>query len=232
MNAETSPLKIRFIERRSEPVKHLPGFQKHHRVPTAASPNDQRFIVSLAEPLLDNDLQDKFSSLRKAFGLKRKEISVDGPFEGTGIVATPFFEYRIVVELDESTPSRVLFTRTIENIGEPARIVAAPFETVFENMFSEMEVVTESTLDLEAIVDAIEDAESAEVSIDYDKDLTWCEIQLINSASTVIVKPNSIVVSSAKETTPQQLLELFVDIQQQFVASLNLGQFAFDARQT
>lgn len=224
---ESSQVKIRFLEHRSEQIKQLPGFQKHHRVPTSNSASDEKFIATLTEPVLDNDLQDVFSALRKAYGLKRKEISVDGPFEGTGLIETPFFHYEINARIDPESPSRVLFTRSISNITEPARLVAAPFEQVFEKRFSLLELATSEPLDLEAIVDSIEDAESDAVSIDYDKDLTWCEIQVLASASTVVVDANSIRVESARETTPQQLLESLLDIQQQFIVSLNFDEFMF-----
>lgn len=224
---QPSNIRLRFLEQRVEQIKQLPGFKKHHRVPTSANASDEKFIATLAEPLLDSDLQDTFSALRKAYGLKRKEISVDGPFEGTGIIETPFFHYHIEVAIDPEFPSRVIFTRSISDITEPARIVAPAFETVFEKRFSLMEIETSDALDLEAIVDAIEDAESELVKIDYDKDLTWCEIQVINSAATVIVSENSIRVESARETTPQLLLETFAEIQQQFIESLQFDEFAF-----
>ena len=134
--SDENKIRLRFLEQRRESVKQLPGFQKHHRVPTSASASDTSFVASLAEPLLDKDLQETFSSLRKSFGLKRKEIRVDGPFEGSGIIETPFFCYRIEVAIDPDSPSRVIFTRSIIDITEPARVVAPPFEEVFQKRHS------------------------------------------------------------------------------------------------
>lgn len=213
--------KLKFLEQRSELIKQLPGFQKHFRVPTSANASDQKFIAQLTEPLLDNDLQDTFSTLRKSFGLKRKEISVDGPFEGSGMVETPFFKYEIRAEIDEETPSRVTFTRSVFDITEFARVIAGPFDEVFGQRFSTLIVDVENQLDLEAIVDAIEDEEPEGVSVDYDKDLTWCEIQLLESTATIIVEPNAISVQSVRETTPKQLLERFTEIQRQFIDKLD-----------
>lgn len=213
--------KLKFLEQRSELIKQLPGFQKHFRVPTSASDSDQKFIAKLAEPLLDTDLQETFSKLRKSFGLKRKEISVDGPFEGSGIVATPFFKYEIRAKIDSETPSRVTFTRSVSEITEFARIITGPFDDVFGQRFSTLIVDVEPELDLESIVDAIEDEEPAGVSVDYDKDLTWCEIQLLESTATVVVEPNAISVQSVRETTPKQLLERFTEIQRQFIDKLD-----------
>jgi len=149
--------KLSFTEQRTEPIKQLPGFQKGFRLPTSASPSDQKFIAKIVEPILDDDLQETFSALRKAFGLKRKEISVDGPFEGGGFVSTPFFEYEVKVSIDEEMPSRVIFARSITNIVDISKVVEGPFDDVFGKRFSTLIVEVESEIDLETIVDTIEE---------------------------------------------------------------------------
>jgi hypothetical protein len=220
--------RISFIERRSELIKQLPGFQKHFRVPTSAGASDQKFIATLTEPILDSDLQETFSALRKSFGLKRKEISVDGPFEGSGSVATPFFRYEIQAQIDEEVPSRVVFSRSVSDISEFARVVAGPFDEVFGQRFSTLIVDVKAELDLESIVDAIEDDEPEGVSIDYDKDLTWCEIQLLGSTATIVVEPTAIRVQSVRDTTPRHLLKLFTEFQQQFIDKLDWSGVPLD----
>ncbi len=228
MATSTQACQLRFVERRVEPVKQLPGFQKHHRVPTSATHSDQVFIANLAAPQLDEQLQQFFTDLRRAYGLKRKEISVDGPYEGTGIIQTPFFKFSIQMRLDENQPSQVVTTRSISDVVEPARIFAGPFDEVFGTRFHSLEVATSEPLDLEAIVDAIEDAENENVSVDYDKDLTWCEINVLNSATTVVIEENLIRIESTSDTTPQELLASFVSVQQQFIESLPFDRSGFE----
>ena len=218
--------KLSFVEQRTEPIKQLPGFQKGYRVPTSANPSDQKFITKITEPILDEDLQDTFSALRKTFGLKRKEISVDGPFEGTGFVSTPFFDYEVNVSIDPETPSRVNFGRSISNIVDLGKVLDERFDDVFGKRFSTLIVEVAQELDLETIVDTIEDEDPEGVSVDYDKDLTWCEIQVLGSTATIVVQAYSIRVESVRETTPKQLLDLFTDIQQQFIAKLDLSGFS------
>ena len=204
----------------------MPGFQKGYRVPTSDNPSDQKFIAKIAEPILDDDLQETFSALRKAFGLKRKEISVDGPFEGGGIVSTPFFDYEVRVQIDAETPSRVIFSRSITGIRDFAKLVDDPFDDVFGKRFSTLIVEVENELDLETIVDTIEDEDPDGISVDYDKDLTWCEIQVLGSTATIVAEAYSIRVESVRETTPKQLLDLFTDIQQQFMEKLDMSDVA------
>ena len=215
--------KLSFVEQRTEPIKQLPGFQKGYRVPTTANPSDEKFIAKIAEPILDEDLQDTFSALRKVFGLKRKEISVDGPFEGGGIVSTPFFDYEVRVSIDPESPSRVIFARSISNIVDFGKVLDERFDDVFGKRFSTLMVEVESELDLETIVDTIEEEDPDGVTVDYDKDLTWCEIQVLGSTATIVAQAHSIRVESVRETTPKQLLDLFTDIQQQFIAKLDLS---------
>ena len=215
--------KLSFVEQRTEPIKQLPGFQKGYRVPTSANPSDQKFIEKITTPTLDEDLQETFSALRKTFGLKRKEISVDGPCEGSGFVSTPFFDYEVNVSIDPETPSRVNFGRSISNIVELGKVLDERFDDVFGKRFSTLIVEVEKELDLELIVDTIEDEDPEGVSVDYDKDLTWCEIQVLGSTATIVVESHSIRVESVRETTPKQLLDLFTDIQQQFIAKLDLS---------
>ncbi len=212
----------RLLNERVVPYKQLSGFAKHHRIPTTCSDSDQRYLAELANDEIDGDLQEVFSALRKSFGLKRKEISVVGPSEGGGVITTPFFNYEIQVSLNPEDPAKVIWRRIISEISEPARVFAGPFEDVFEKQFSVLEILVAHPLDLEAIVDHIEDAELETVKIDYDKDLTWCEVQFTDSTTMVMIKPDSIRVVSRKEISPHELLESFLRIQKELLAMLNL----------
>lgn len=218
---------VRLIDEKRVPVKQLDGFQKHHRVPTSAGESDQRFVIDITQSQLDADLQEVFTALRKSFGLKRKEISVDGPADGGGIITTDFFNYEIHVALDQSEPSSVVWRRAITEIGEPARVFAGPFEQVFGKQFSVLELLTHQPLHLEAIVDHIEDAELDTVNLDYDKDLTWCEVKHADALTSVVMREDSIRVISHKPVSPQELLESFWEIQRQFISTLSLAGIPF-----
>ncbi len=218
---------VRLVSEQNSSIKQLDGFQKHHRVPVAASSGDQRFVADLAESQIDADMQKVFSALRKSYGLKRKEISVDGPTEGGGVVTTPFFCYQIQVSQDQEAPSKVIWSRSITEISEPARVFAGPFDEVFGRQFSVMEILTRQPLDLEAIVDHIEDLEQDSVSVDYDKDLTWCELNVLDSTTNVRLGDSCIRVVSRQDVTPQELLESFLDIQKRFIATLSVGEVPF-----
>ena len=98
---------VRLVDERNEPVKQVSGFAKHHRVPTTCGAGDQRFIFELTHRDVDHDLQEVFKSLRTSYGLKRKEISVAGPEDGTGVITTPFFNYEFHVAQERSLQSHL-----------------------------------------------------------------------------------------------------------------------------
>ncbi len=218
---------VRLINEYSERFKELRGFEKRHRVPQTVSAGDMQFVATLAEPQLHADLDKVFADLRSAFALKRRGISVSGPADGGGTIETPFFNYEIAVSQLESDPSRVVWRRSITDIRHPENVFDERFENVFGTQFSILEVATAEPLDLETIVDHVEDAELDSVKIDYDKELTWCEIQVAGSVAAVRIHSNSIRVSSRKDVSPRELLEAFVDVQQQFFESLRCGDSPF-----
>ena len=93
-----------------------------------------------------------------------------------------------------------------------------------------MEISIKDELDLESIVDHIEECEPANLSIDYDKDLTWCEIEPAESGMTIVIKPRSLQIVSRKEISPQDLLNAFLKVQQDFIATMNLSGIPFLAQ--
>lgn len=214
---------VRLLHEKIEPFKQLNGFQKHHRVPQTASASDSQFLAKITAADLDADLQQAFSKLRNKFALKRKEISVFGPDDGVGMIVTPHFSYEITVALHDEDPTQVAWRAAISNIQQPEQIFTESFQQIFGNRFSILELLTSAPLDIEAIVDHVEDTELDTVKVDYDKDSTWCEISVATANAAVKVCENSIRVVSHDEVSPRQLLEKFLNVQQQFLASLNLS---------
>lgn len=213
---------VRLINENVILYKELSGFQKKfHRVPESVSDNDMRYLAKIAEAEIDADLQAMFSQLRSAFKFKRRQISVDGPHDGSGTIDTPFFNYEIIVSQCETDPTKVVWQRIISAIRDPEQTFSTPFQEVFGNDFLILEVSTTEPLDLETIVDHVEDAESDEISIDYDKDVTWCSIQIAGSIASVMIKPDCIRVASRTKVPPRELLAAFMEVQQQFLSTLS-----------
>lgn len=220
---------VRLLHETIQSFKNLNGFQKHHRVPQNDSVSDRQFLAELTAADLDADLQKTFSNLRSGFGFKRKELTVTGPVDGSGVIETPFFTYEINVLLCEDDVSQVAWRSAISQIRVPDHIFSDSFQKTFGNRFSIMEVSTSEPLNIEAIIDHVEEAELDSVSVNYDKDATWCEIRVAEAQASVNVRDTSIRINSLVDGSPRQLLETFLDFQQQFLASLDCGGNPFMA---
>ena len=214
---------VRLISESSMSIKDLKGFSKGGRVPTSASPSDVRYVVQLAKNDLDADLEEKFGSLRSAFGLKRKQLDVSEPDEGVGVITTPSFVYEVTISLDEQQPGKVLWRRCVVGLTDPQVFASDAFTEVFGGEFSILEVAVPGGLDVESIVDCVEEADPDTVKIDYDKDVTWCEIVLADSVAKARVTGDAIRVFSRGEITPAELIEAYAEVQTRFLQSLGLG---------
>ncbi len=212
-----------------QPFKQLSGFQKHHRVPHMGSSSDIQFLADIAAADLDAELQKTFANLRSGFGFKRKELTVSGPAEGGGMIVTPYFTYELNVFLLEEDPSQVAWRSAVANILQPEQIFTDSFQRAFGNRFSVLEVSTSAPLDIEAIIDHIEDAELDSVNVNYDKDISWCEIFVAKAQATVKIRDCAIRVTSLEEVSPRRLLEKFLNIQEEFLASFDCGSHPFMA---
>ena len=60
------------------------------------------------------------------------------------------------------------------------------------------------------------------MKIDYDKDLTWCELNVLDSTTSVMLSDNCIRVVSRQAVTPLELIESFLDIKTRFIAILSV----------
>ena len=213
---------VRLISESSMSIKDLKGFSKGGRVPASASPGDVRYLVQLAKADIDADLEEKFGSLRSAFALKRKQMQVSEPDEGVGVITTPGFVYEVTVGLDERQPGKVVWRRCVVGLTDPQLFASDAFAEVFGGEFSILEVVVPGGLDVESIVDCVEEADPDTVKIDYDKDVTWCEIVLADSVAKARVTSETIRVFSRGEIAPAELIEAYAEVQARFLQSLGL----------
>lgn len=217
---------VRLINEHIAPVKSLRSFTKQTRIPERAGDGDNRWVRQLAEADIDADLDEKFSSLRSAFGFKRREIQVGRPDEGVGVITTPQFNYEISLALSENDPAKIVWRRAVTGFQALSVAFGSAFEQVFGGDFSVLEVTVDQPLDVEAIVDNVEDAESQDVSVDYDKDVTWCEITLRDSLTSIRVTEQTMRATGPNHVKPRDLVESFLRVRDKFVQSVSAGENA------
>jgi|GEM_PF-1432733 len=205
-------------------LKDLKGISKTASSPKKGVPLSQKYLNDLAFEHLDENLQSTFAKLRSNYSFKRKELTADGPVDGIGVITTPAFVYEVSVVPIEDDNKKLFVRRCIRQIVDADAITGAEFAKVFASEFNQLEVASEVDLDLEDIIDRVEDAESAEVEIDYDKDVTWCKIGVVGTRTTITIEPNKILVTGPADVSPEELIDSFFELQNTFMDSLNLSE--------
>ncbi len=215
---------ISFVAEQQIPVKELKGISKAAGSTASKGPVSQKYLNDLAQAELDADLDATFAKLKSSFKFKRKEISADGPVDGMGVITTPHFFYEVTVAPMEESHRNVIIRRSVRNIASAEVITGPEFFEAFGTRFNKLEVACEKPLDLETIIDQIEDADSDDIDLDYDKDITYCTIGMDSMRTTISVRPNLIHVKGPLDATPADLVHSFFEMQSCFMDSLNLSE--------
>ena len=206
-----------------QPIQTLRGFQKHHRIPSSCGVTDKRFLDSISEKDIDDDLQKCFSAIRAQYNLKRRQIRVAGPTDGGGTISIPDFDYDVSVGFVDDDCSQIQWRRTVSNIKNPDQILSHGFLTVFENRFNQLEIKTKDELNLEDVVDYLEDTEPADLTIDYDKDVSWCSIVFPELATTLKLDQDKIQIIGKSDVSMESLLASYTRTHDLLCDILNQG---------
>jgi hypothetical protein len=175
-------------------VKNLSGWKKSFSVPDSANSRGQAYVAGIAAGDLKQDIDAVYDSLRQAFGFKRRELSVAGPADGTGTIVTPDFSYSISVSLNAADPTQIVWTRSVDGISEPRMVASETFARVFDGMFRTLQFALPGPIDVEDCIDAIEDAELGNVTVDYDREATYCELRFTEAAGAIRITANTLAI--------------------------------------
>lgn len=209
-------LDISLIGMERKRIKSLTGFRRGHRVPDEKSGYTDAFIGRIAEANLQADLETCFADLRKHFSLKRRDISKDGPAAGQGTLITPAFEYTISTGIDAADPSHCHFVRRVANLKDVDAITSDAFDLCFRSRLDAVEISAVQPIDVEAVIDAIEDADPDELILDYNADATECRVQPRDSATRITVTADALVVRD-NAIAPSSLFRTAIAFRSQFL---------------
>ncbi len=205
--------KARIFTLRAEPVGKLRGFEKHHKIPTVANPRALSWVDQLARNDLNNDLQEVVDLLRGNFHFKRRHLDIHGPEDRRGVIETPFFNYEVSVDLDREDPSWIIWRREINHIRNIDQVVGQAFLSCFAKANWRLEIVWDLKFSLVDLIDRIEDLDTADIRVDYDKDLTWCKVAMANTTSTLLISDGTLQISRESAVAPRELIADLVDFQ-------------------
>lgn len=217
--------RVSLARREYSEVQQLAGFKKKtHHVPDGVDSKSQTFVRKLAAEQIRGDLDHMFRELRSAFRFKRTEIECSEWEDGSGSITTPFFRYSSVMSQSPDDATGAIWERDISEITVPEQLIAEPFAAVFGRLFDTVEFTPPSPIDLEALIDRIEDLDDERVLLDYDRNITFCEIAIANTSIRIHVTPDVFRIVHPKPTLPRELIASLLEVQNALVDFSTLAE--------
>ncbi len=197
-------------------IRSLSGFRKkNHKVPDECNDRTQAFVAKLANEELGEDLDARFAEFRKHLGFKRVDLAVSDPDCGTGVISTPWFEYRITVAQATDDATEAIFRRQVTEFRKTASLLSSEFATVFGKLFNTVELAPPEPIDIEAFIDSIEDRENSDLSLEFDRSVTWCQLTTPRIPGILCVETDCVALTTPQPELPSQLLEAFFSFRDQ-----------------
>jgi len=187
-------------------VKALRGFKPSHKVPKEANEFAEAFVLRIADSDLGEEISRIVQALRASLRLKRRDLNIE---TGTGaaLIRHADFSVGIQVLLDASDPSRVFFRTELINLSDAAMLLSDEFNAVFTDTFDTVEFQYEDAFDVEAIIDALEEADDARVRLAYPVDASTCDIRIQGYPFRIAVSAATLTLLFERSGSPRELLE-------------------------
>ncbi|APZ91109.1 hypothetical protein Fuma_00695 [Fuerstiella marisgermanici] len=192
-------------------VRDLAGFLKSHKVPTEYNDRTQSFVGRIATQDISQDLDIRFAEFRRNFRLKRVDLRVSEPEEGTGAIVTPWFEYRVTVTHSEEDAGEAVWRQQVTDFRDTEQLFSSAFATVFGNLFDTVEFEPPEPIDMEAFIDSIENREDDDISIEYDRTAVWCQLMTDAVPGQLYVESDRVALVTQQPQLPARLLEAFIN---------------------
>ena len=206
-----------FVIRETTPVRRLSGFQSKHRLPDSYDQRSQAFVSTVGTPLIQSDLDHVFAGLRKVYGLKRRQLEVTESQEGFGTIRTPHFLYSNCVFQSESEWTTAIWQRELSQIEDLSILLDGRCDELFAEVFDTIEFQPSAPIQLEKLVDHIEELEDPRVQVDFDRQLTYCNLRLEGSPLVIQAQRDAFRITHPTPSSPRELFDGILQIQQNLV---------------
>ena len=194
------------------PVKDLPGFRPNHKEPREVTSQTRHYVAGIGEVGVAAELETAARRLREGFGLKRKELARIGPDRGAGSLVCPPLTLTVSVTQAEDDPAFAVTLREVEP-NDPEVLADPALAFAFAPGFTSLERVFDEPADVEAVIDAVEDADPPEVkSCDYPLDASECELKLAGFGGTVRVTAESAAILAPLPVPPGDLVKAWATV--------------------
>ncbi|MEQ9409080.1 MAG: hypothetical protein RIK87_15195 [Fuerstiella sp.] len=200
---------VALVREQRQRVRDLSGFRSSHKVPAETSERTQAFVGRIADSDISDDLDARFSEFRRHFGFKRRDLRVSEPENGTGAIATPWFEYRVTVTQATDDSSEAVWRRQVSDFRQPEPLLSSEFATAFGKLFDTVEFEPPEPLDIEDFIDRLEARHDPALSLDYDRTATWCQLTSSDIPGLLNICSDRIALRTMQPDLPARLLESF-----------------------
>ena len=204
---------IMLVRQQSGRIRDLKGFRKGHQVPSDVSEHTQSFVGRIAEEDLRLDLDERFEEFRRLLKFRRVEISVTDPMSGVGQISTPWFDYQASVIHDVNDAASVIWRRQLSEFRQIDKLDSDELASVFGSTFDTVELSPPTMIDIAALIDQIEEEADDRVSLDYDRQTTWCSVSITGIAGEMRFTADRIALVIHQAQPPGKLLDSFFKVQ-------------------
>ncbi len=200
---------LTFLSTKVEPLRNLSGWKRSFRIPDRLNDATQRFVAQLSEHELKHDIDSIHDLLKVAFKFARRELDATGPADGAGTIITPYFNYSVSVSLNPDDPSEVNWTRTVNRIAAARKVASENFGQVFDYVFDTLQVSLPYLVNLEEFIDTVEAAEIPELKLQYDREVTHCDLEMEGVPAAVRLTPNELAIVHDRPCQTKLLIQSF-----------------------
>ncbi|MDQ8202421.1 hypothetical protein [Pelagicoccus sp. SDUM812003] len=204
-------------------LRRLSAFdKKRHTVPDKVTPVTQGFLERLCEEELTEDAEELFQAARQQFGYKRKEISLDVG-AGYGRLECKDFLLELRYELDEEDPSRYSLETSVTPLASRDLLESEAFAAAVGSRFDRLRCGLSGKVSVESVIDAVEEEESGDLSVDYPSDCRHCTVAIDGVAAEIFLDGAILEVRFGKLVTAGSLLAAFESVSERFAAAEGLA---------
>ncbi len=203
---------ISLVRQQAGRVRDLKGFRKGHQIPTDVSDHTQSFVGRIAEEDLRQELDERFEEFRRQLKFKRVEISVSDPLSGVGQISTPWFDYHVSAIHDVNDATSVIWRRQLSEFRQIDKLDSPELTSVFGTTFDTVELSPPAAIDVAALIDQIEAEADARISLDYDRQTTWCAVTIRGIGGHMKFTSDRIALFIHQAQSPGKLLDAFFKV--------------------
>jgi hypothetical protein len=195
-------------------IKSLPGFQKgYHKVPNAVGSWQNSFVQDISFSIIKNEISELSREIKDNLLYKRTEIRVTQE-NGFGLIETSDFDYIVTIDQSDTDPEEYIITRKLENFKNSEIVFNPTFNEIFSSYFDCLSFDLNKEIDVNFLIDKIEELDSNKLQVEYNpSNMQSCEIIIEGLDHTIKVTSHSITITSAFQTSPDELINSLKETQ-------------------